>query len=146
MKTNNLIPVEDYNILIDDKTETSIEYRLQTLDYAFFVKQKLTLGMFIPCDEEGNKIEQPTTYGERGSFVRGKEHERKIKQFKKAQEKVLFKGFQIKEVSNVLISILNKKIIIYFDIQDDTIMVKGKSYYKTISDLTQFNLELVKPI
>lgn len=30
--------------------------------YAYFLKQPLTLGDFIPCDENGNVLEEPKEY------------------------------------------------------------------------------------
>jgi hypothetical protein len=36
--------------------------------YAEFLKQPLTLGLFVPCDEKGNPLPEPQTRPERNSF------------------------------------------------------------------------------
>lgn len=63
--------------------------------YAHFLQQPLKLGMFIPCDEDDNILEQPcnpmNTKGCRDCACR---------EYKKAKENVLFEGFEIKNYSN----------------------------------------------
>ena len=63
--------------------------------YAKFLKQPLKLEMFVPCDEEGNVLEEPKIEEE---YV--DEHTTQIfAQYQydldKAKEKVLFEGFKI---------------------------------------------------
>lgn len=53
--------------------------------YAKFLKQPLTLGMFVPCVDN-----EPFNYSKHGN----------AEQFEKAKEKVLFEGFEIHELSN----------------------------------------------
>ncbi|WP_137906083.1 hypothetical protein [Chryseobacterium sp. 2VB] len=77
-----------------------------TIKYAEFLKQPLTLGMFVPVDEEGNVLEEPTQekYGwysscspEEQSGWMYEEGEAKyyeaLEKWNKAKEKVLFEGF-----------------------------------------------------
>lgn len=61
------------------------------LEYAKFLKQPITLSMFIPCDEEGNILIEPTKddlsfYTHRNLSIQ--------EEFKQAKEKVLFEGFK----------------------------------------------------
>jgi hypothetical protein len=52
--------------------------------YAYFLKQPLTLGMFVPCDENGNVLEETDQYR---SCEKGWK-------YGQAKENVLFEGFQ----------------------------------------------------
>lgn len=61
--------------------------------YAEFLNQPLTLGMFVPCDENGNVLNEPINYDvwekmhkTSGSTIGFSEHENYLK----AKEKVLF--------------------------------------------------------
>lgn len=54
--------------------------------YAKFINQPLAIGMFIPCDEDGNILDMPNN--ETLHFAQ------KTKQYKQAKEKVLFEGFK----------------------------------------------------
>lgn len=73
--------------------------------YANFLKQPLNLGMFVPCDLEGNIIEQPcdiiNTDGCRDCAC---------KEYKKSQERVLFKGFELDFKSDYTTIVWNKEI------------------------------------
>ena len=55
--------------------------------YANFLKKPLTLGMFVPCDEEGNVLENPI------ETIGGVELYTEI--YQQAKERVLFKGFEM---------------------------------------------------
>lgn len=64
------------------------------LKHANFLKQPLTLGMFVPCDLEGNALVHPgmnVVFKNKAEFDM---HNALLKKFKKAQERVLFKGFE----------------------------------------------------
>lgn len=71
------------------------EYKLELIEkYAQFLKQPLTLGMFVPCDEEGNYLKEQPEW----CFANvGSEHFKKQKKYWEAKEKVLFKGFETDE-------------------------------------------------
>ena len=61
------------------------------IKYANFLKQPLTLGMFVPCDEDGNVLEEPESYGlpvdrhNQGCHIT-EEHDK----YYEAKERVLF--------------------------------------------------------
>lgn len=60
-------------------------------NYATFLKQPLKLEMFAPCDEDGNILEDfpfMKNGEEMGDSIR------RIDQYNKAKEKVLFEGFE----------------------------------------------------
>ena len=64
--------------------QSSARYILGTNAYAKFLIQPLQLGMFVPCDENGNVLDPSDAFRscEKG-FV-----------YSKAKERVLFKGFE----------------------------------------------------
>ena len=63
------------------------------INYASFLKQHLTLGMFMPCDEDGNPIILDTEHKECPISWSNDE----IEQYKQAKEKVLFEGFDLNQ-------------------------------------------------
>lgn len=71
------------------------KYITSTSNYANFLKQPLTLGMFIACDLEGNVLEKPN----RDSFHNSDKGDYLFRlytnQFQQAKERVLFEGFRI---------------------------------------------------
>ena len=60
--------------------------------YATFLKQPLKLEMFVPCDDDGNILENPdeTIYKEKDKECYGWD----MIDYEKAKEKVLFEGFK----------------------------------------------------
>lgn len=66
-------------------------------NYANFLKQPLTLGMFVPCDLEGNILTKPPLYNDYKNEEGGnKELFRfNLEQYKQAQERILFKGWEL---------------------------------------------------
>lgn len=66
-------------------------------NYAKFLKTPLDIGMFVPCDEDGNVLEEPKKYSDflkYGSFglLTGSEVDENSK-YHKAKERVIFEGF-----------------------------------------------------
>ena len=67
-----------------------------------FLSQKLELWMFVPCDENGNVLEEPNIkdafYG--GNHFAVKEnstvYHRQNDQYQKAKDRLLFEGFEVK--------------------------------------------------
>lgn len=106
-----LISMTDF--VLNEQKETSIkEMDLSFSDrslkklsriyrYANFLKQPLKLEMFVPCDEEGNVLEEPTEdiKNEFGSGYASNQEKQLlddlIEEWEQAKEKVLFEGFTI---------------------------------------------------
>lgn len=64
-------------------------------NYATFLKQPLKLEMFVPCDEDGNVLNEPKdwkTYESGGSAFMNIDEILPCQDYKKAKEKVLFEG------------------------------------------------------
>ena len=75
------------------------------LKYAKFLKQPLELWMFVPCDDDGNILEEPTKYSNWTNFDYsgtdiGFEDEKLCREYQKAKERCLFEGFEVKETKN----------------------------------------------
>lgn len=64
--------------------------------YAKFLKQPLTLGMFFPCDENNNPLEEPKVMEfDIADYIAEEFHYNKIKQYQKAKSKGLFKNIEL---------------------------------------------------
>jgi len=101
-------------------------------NYCTFLKQPLTLGMFVPCDLDGNVFEKPNQYRiyvaqDYYSFKGGEIEWEKCKQYQQAKERVLFDGF-----TKVFQYVTNGKTEIMLN------AMKGL----TIEDLIKYNLTL----
>ena len=83
--------------------------------YAKFLKQPLKLEMFVPCDEEGNILEEPKienyTQEELEHSVMGCDY----LDYNKAKEKVLFEDFKIYDYKLNTFFYLSKKKILSYD-------------------------------
>lgn len=127
-------------------------------NYAKFLKQPLTLGMFIPCDEKGNVLEIPVNYeiwlklhnndvssekGTIGFLI----HE----EYQQAKENVLFEGFEIdimqcghKYAVNNKLQIVNDKDNGLYFLEIYSNKKPKEIFIKTIEDLIPYNLTLTK--
>ena len=68
---------------------THLESHNQIVNYANFLKQPLKLEMFVPCDDNGNVLEDIIGNGMIHNYSE------KVTQYEQAKEKVLFDGFDI---------------------------------------------------
>lgn len=86
---NKLISMTDFVLKqIEQFKKDGAPQRIQYLgNYANFLKQTLKLEMFVPCDDDGNILEE---LNEIGGIV---QYPEELKQYQKAQEKVIFEGF-----------------------------------------------------
>jgi hypothetical protein len=95
---NKLMPISDFVLEYVPKSEINDTRLLGILlNYATFLKQTLTFGMFIPCDDEGNILEEPKgfrDYINNKDSVNPAKNNDHILQFEKAKGKVLFEGFE----------------------------------------------------
>lgn len=104
-----LIPMTDFVIEIDEnkpkfKNFSSFseinQYEIngynKIRNYATFLKQPLKLEMFVPCDENGNILEEPQMRPERNSFdEEDMDYDaQELYDYIKAKKKVLFEGFK----------------------------------------------------
>lgn len=98
-----LIPMTSFVLNFKGNTAIShkaFEFARKVKNYAEFLRQHLTLGMFVPCDEDGNVLFSKPNYYScflDGSYVNKPQlinYENCVR-YKKAEEKVLFKGFYV---------------------------------------------------
>lgn len=87
-----------------DFLHCQVEYMERVMEYAKFLKQPLILGMFIPCDEAGNVMEEPNEYSkwikavvidELNYFSDGWDG---CRQYHEAKERVLFECVQYHDI------------------------------------------------
>lgn len=92
-------PSKDY-ILKDYQTPVHEKYGM-LCQYANFLSQPLELSMFVPCDEDGNPLEEPTTEIMNefdGGFSTNEEQNQLddlIQEYQAAKERVIFEGTTI---------------------------------------------------
>lgn len=104
----------------------------EIVDYANFLKRPLELGMFIPCDKDGNVLEEPSKKGIGGGMLNLEI------QYREAKERVLFKGFTAEKRRDYY-------IVQKLDLKNgmlDTIWISYTN--RTIEDLTELGLELTE--
>jgi hypothetical protein len=85
------------------------DFYFYVINYSTFITQPLTKGMFIPCDEEGNVLEEPVKedyYVPMGEA----EYHRALKQYQQAKDRALFEVFDVRENKHgvTMITIKNK--------------------------------------
>lgn len=96
MKTTKLIPMSDFVLSLTSEYDYKGIAR-KSVQYAQFLKQPIELWMFVPCDEDGNVLEEPYKYmdiqtiGSMNSFATEQECS-DSEAFHKAKEKVLFEN------------------------------------------------------
>ena len=75
------------------KSVSDSDYRRLRDNYDALLKQPLKLGFFVPCDDSGNVLEEPTNYEKRLSNMMT-EYNDEVYTYNQAKEKVLFEGFE----------------------------------------------------
>lgn len=120
----NLISMTEF-VINEWSIDLTTESRKRIYNYAKFLKQPLTLGMFVPCDEKGNVMNTNSIYDPRSKT--GKYYPEEIEE---AENKVLFEGFAL--IGNTLDNINGNCFF--------------KNYLKgrTVEDLLRMNLTLTK--
>lgn len=123
--------------------QSSSEFKEVVKNYASFLKQPLTLGMFVPCDNEGNVLEEPQT---EFKYLKGSTGEDIQKEYQKAKERVLFDGFgtRINNTSAVQLTNAEKSSIFFFH-ERSLFYVMGDEYCKKkIEDLISYGPTLTE--
>jgi hypothetical protein len=157
----NLIPMIDFVL---EQSEIGFEIQIlshqnknradrfsKLVKYANFLKQPLKLEMFIPCDEDGNILEEPMNYKYWVKKSIGIPYILDLRQYEiyqKAKEKVLFEGF-VATITNNEIFIKSDKNNLIFDIENNQFYYKKTHYWqpvKLIEDLIPYNLEIKNEI
>jgi len=116
-----------------------------------FLEQPLTLGMFVPCDLEGNVLEKPKMWDafwefkpEEGIYTANEARE--CEKYESALDRVIFEGFEVDKSFKGWGCVTNGSVRLHFIKQNITIETIGQFSYsvsvKTISDLTGYGLKI----
>lgn len=69
----------------------------QIIRYAQFLKQPLSLGMFVPCDDEGNILKEPVDDSDRGrceyDLLKKLTFKENSEKYQQAKDRILFEGY-----------------------------------------------------
>ena len=104
----------------------SNELALNSYNYANFLKQPLKLEMFVPCDEDGNVLEEPSKKIYLASISYAQLINSDLVQYQQAKEKVLFEGFEnyFFELKEHDVFVLNEKIFSTKDLVENLLEYK----------------------
>lgn len=106
-----------------------------------FLSQPLTLGMFVPCDEEGGVMDAPDLR------LLSKEEKKKVNgRYKAAFDRVIFDGFEVTK-SDIFTWITNGDISLEFHNNSvcSSVNVPIRRVPKTISDLCGLGIKCKMP-
>ena len=123
------------------KNVSDSEYRRLRDNYDDFLEQPLKLEMFVPCDEEGDILEEPEDYEQRLPNMMT-EYNDEIYRYEQAKEKVLFEGFEIDK--NLYLVYKNEISIGRFISYKNGNKFIFRDNMKTIEDLVEFGFKLTE--
>jgi hypothetical protein len=94
--TRKLTPMREFTLEMHEKLDCVHRFQDVVYKYAKLLGQKPTLGMFVPCDEEGNILEEPkfNTENEYNENDRAVFNQKNIK-YQQAKSRVIFEGFEL---------------------------------------------------
>ena len=120
-KTLELISCEDYVIQYNSDAATFSQFKTDftgdIFNYARLLKQPLTLGMFVPCDSEGNVLKFDYPHKKAFDDIAQIEFQ---KQYQQALDRVVFEGFYV-FASIIWTEIRRGNIRILFDGEEITV-------------------------
>lgn len=142
MKT--LISNTAFGDYVNSITMSPSKYKQLRDAYDSFLKQPLQLGMFVPCDLDGNVLEEPEYYekwmsGKAIAFPIGANDI--VESYNEAKERVLFNGFVISE-NNGNIILTNGRNSILFSIRNWVKHIESNERITSIEDLSKLGLTL----
>lgn len=144
-----LISMTDF-VLEQDSRQGISKMLSKILSYAEFLKQPLTLGMFVPVDDYGVVLEEPNEKEQEGTpFEKPFTPSKEYLTYQKAKGKVLFEGFECMHLgfSTIVIqreeNVDDRFISIDFYRTHKVFEIKGIEH-KTIDDLINYDLKLTE--
>jgi hypothetical protein len=101
--TIKLTPMREFTLEMYEQLDCVHRFQDVVYKYAKFLGQKPTLGMFVPCDEEGNVLEEPDLTCKRpvsnGVCQCGEESVKYCRdlsyKYQQALSRVIFEGFEL---------------------------------------------------
>lgn len=120
---------------------SSVEFIMQTTNYANFLKQPLTIGMFVPCDRDGEPYDLSEVESWKNNDDYSRHYREELAFFNDAKEKVLFKGFEYIKIE-VGFVLDHKDITIYSleGLKVEWLLNKSKKIYLTESALKEIGI------
>jgi hypothetical protein len=112
--------------------------------YAKLLKQPLELWMFVPCDEDGNFLEEPKHYKSTIIFIEGER-----RKYQQAKERCLFEGYLfsvnklIGDFQEILVLPFSNRNV-QFHITDFTKENQKSKKVLTVEDLVKYDLQLTE--
>jgi hypothetical protein len=135
MKKIELVPLRDkWKELLKEFPSMNANIVTRFDKYVVFTEQPLKLGMFVPCDEEGNLLEKPREFSERGRFVKDRSLDKLKEQYQVAKERVIFDGFEV-VTNDIYVMVSTEKVTVTF-------FSNGDITDSSISDLTGKGLKV----
>lgn len=104
--------------------------------YANFLKRTIELGMFIPCDKEGNVLEHKS--------INLCQDLKEWAEYQEAKDRVLFEGFGIISFSGGLECVINKDCQVFSNHTLGNTGWFACSEFETIEDLIPYDLTLTE--
>lgn len=132
--------------------QSTSELKESVFKYAKFIKQPLELWMFVPCDEDGNVLEEPDNHEFYMSNFKGEfnDYYSQSYEYQQAKERCLFDGFEFTKSQKF--SMENKiKNSVHWYTKERLYLTTKKAdgyhaYYQlfTVEDLIQCDLYLTQ--
>lgn len=133
----------DFVIEKYETTSNPTLFEETVFNYANFLKQPLEIGMFVPCDNYGNVLEQNC------DVINERCRDCSCREFQKAQSKVLFEGFSFEDFSFIescYCLLTNENIVLKYCFETyETLIRDDDGNYvnsNSIEDLIPYNLDL----
>jgi len=135
---------QEFTIEVQSLTNQWASRYNKIMSYANFLKQPLELWMFVPCNEDGNVLEEPTRYS-------NDEYDTiELQAYQQAKERCLFDGFEF--TKSQTFSMENKiKNSVHWYTKERLYLTTKKAdgyhaYYQlfTVEDLIQCDLYLTQ--
>jgi len=130
--------IKSHNTIEDVGDSESAMY-----NYANFLNQHLTLGMFVPCDEDGTVLEKYKYFP--CSLKYAKEINEYYKKYQQAKDKILFEGFEWNTAEfcdEPMLELESKKTYFLYDCEDKNFQDNFDTFIKTIEDLSKYDITL----
>jgi hypothetical protein len=122
------------------------EYKLELIEnYATFLKQPLTLGMFVPVEAHGKPYDLNEVESWNNHDYYSRYYKEELAFFNEAKEKVLFDRFEIESLNTVFNSDLRLTIYLdtyQFSIEDSLGIGGGDLYGNTLEALAHADLDI----
>ena len=125
-----LINMVDFVLDQGNPSNTDSQFTDKVMAYANFLKQPLTLGMFVPCDLDGNILQK-----EIGADFLSDHDMDKFLEYEESKERILFQGWNVEEKCVDSIVIGNKEIPASIEFSENGIWIFDEHKVNNIEQL-----------